>query len=62
MGGSYVVIHGQTPPNATYDAHVNLVAPTEGGVYQGFWQMRNREGQYFGERIWVGIQVPSRID
>jgi heat shock protein HslJ len=58
MGGSYVVIHGQTPPNATYDAHVNLVAPTEGGRYQGFWQMRNQEGQYFGERIWAGIQVP----
>jgi heat shock protein HslJ len=58
MEGSYVVIHGQTPPNATYDAHVNLVAPTEGGVYQGYWQMRNADGQYFGERIWVGIQVP----
>jgi len=58
MGGSYVVLHGQTPPNATYDAHVELVAPTAGGTYQGYWQMRNAEGQYFGERIWVGIQVP----
>ena len=59
MGGSFIEIGSQVAPGATYDANVNLVAPQDTGVYQGFWQMRNAQAEFFGERIWIGITVPQ---
>lgn len=59
MGGQPVAVAQPVAPNATYDFQVNLVAPTTPGVYQGFWEMRNDKGVAFGERVWVGIQVPG---
>ncbi|MCB0188394.1 MAG: hypothetical protein KDE31_29190, partial [Caldilineaceae bacterium] len=38
---------------------MNLIAPAQPGVYQGIWQMVNGSGVPFGERIWVGIQIPG---
>ena len=57
MGGQPTNVKALVPPNAQYDMYVNLVAPLQAGVYQAFWQMRNPKGQYFGQRIWVGIHV-----
>ncbi len=57
MGGQPVSVKGTVPPGATYDFSANLVAPTQPGVYQSFWQMRNGKGVAFGDRIYVGIQV-----
>jgi ABC-type amino acid transport substrate-binding protein/heat shock protein HslJ len=57
MGGQPTYIKGTVPPNATYDISVNLTAPTQPGVYQGFWQMNNPKGTAFGTKIYVGIQV-----
>ncbi len=59
MGGQPVAVAQPVAPNATYDFLVNLVAPTTPGVYQGFWQINNDKGVAFGERVWVGIQVPG---
>ncbi len=58
MGGQDTYIQGNVPPGATYDLYVNLVAPIVPGVYQGFWQMFSSVRYPFGERVWVGIQVP----
>lgn len=58
MLGQPLQIQGQVLPGASYDLHVNLVAPVSPGVYQGFWQLTNGDGVAFGERISVGIQVP----
>jgi polar amino acid transport system substrate-binding protein len=57
MGGQPTYIKGTVPPNATYDISLNLTAPTQPGVYQGFWQMHNGKGTAFGTKIYVGIQV-----
>lgn len=59
MGGTPVFVQGEVLPGQTYDFRANLVAPTSPGTYQGFWEMRNGRGQSFGERVWVGIRVPS---
>jgi len=59
MGGSPVPVAGTVASNAQYDFHANLVAPTAPGTYQGFWQMVNGRNIAFGERVWVGIRVPS---
>lgn len=58
MGGSAVPVTQVVNPGATYDFSVNLVAPTQYGTYQGFWQMKNAAGVPFGQTIYVGIQVP----
>lgn len=57
MGGQPANIKGTVAPGATYDISVSLVAPTQPGVYQGFWQMKNGKGTAFGTKIYVGIQV-----
>jgi hypothetical protein len=57
MGGSAVSLENNVPPDATYDLSIELIAPSEPGVYQGFWQMRGPQGDLFGEQIWVGITV-----
>jgi polar amino acid transport system substrate-binding protein len=59
MGGQPTAIVGSVPPGATYDIYVNLVAPIQAGVYQGFWEMNNGKNVAFGQRIWVGIEVGS---
>ncbi len=60
MGGQPTNIKGTVAPGATYDISVNLVAPVQPGVYQGFWQMNNGKGVPFGQRIYVGITVPPQ--
>ncbi len=59
MGGHPTPINGTVPPNAEYDIFVDLVAPAAPGVYQGFWVMHNGQDKKFGDRIWVGIEVPK---
>jgi polar amino acid transport system substrate-binding protein len=59
MGGQPTPIQGTVAPGQTHDIFVDLVAPLTPGTYQSFWSMRNSAGQTFGDRIWVGIRVPS---
>ena len=59
MGGQPTPIQGQVPPGAVYDIFVDLVAPIKPGIYQGFWVLRNNFDLKFGNRIWVGIEVPA---
>jgi ABC-type amino acid transport substrate-binding protein/heat shock protein HslJ len=57
MGGQPTYIKGTVPPGATYDISVNLTAPAQPGVYQGFWQMKDPKNVAFGTKVYVGIQV-----
>ncbi|HAJ34746.1 MAG TPA: hypothetical protein DCL15_03485 [Chloroflexi bacterium] len=59
MGGSAVAVGRTVKPGEMVDLSVSLRAPQVYGVFQGFWQMRNALGMYFGEVVWVGIQVPD---
>lgn len=59
MGGQPAAIQGTVAPGQTHDIFVDLVAPLAPGTYQAFWSMRNPAGSTFGDRIWVGIRVPS---
>jgi polar amino acid transport system substrate-binding protein len=61
MGGQPVTVGRVVRPNETIDLNVNLVAPRQPGTYQGFWQMNDANGTAFGERVWVGITVPSPV-
>jgi ABC-type amino acid transport substrate-binding protein/heat shock protein HslJ len=57
MGGTNTPVNGVVPPGSMYDMYVNLVAPVQPGIYQGFWNMVNPAGSAFGQKVWVGIQV-----
>jgi hypothetical protein len=59
MGGAVTPIGYSVAPGGLLDISVSLVAPTTYGTFQGFWQMRNATSQYFGQVMWVGIQVPD---
>jgi polar amino acid transport system substrate-binding protein len=59
MGGQPTPVSGSVPPGSTFDMYVSLVAPIIPGVYQGFWELKNPSGVSFGNRIWVGITVPT---
>jgi len=61
MGGQPLFIVGTVRPGQTTDLNLPLVAPMQPGTYQGWWQMFNDLNQPFGQRIWVGIRVPSPI-
>jgi len=61
MGGQPTYVKGTVPPNGVYDISVNLTAPTQPGVYQGFWQMNNAKGSAFGTKVYVGIQVKAPV-
>ncbi len=59
MSGQPTAIVGSVPPGGTYDLYVNLVAPIQPGIYQGYWTMNNATYAPFGKLFWVGIQVVS---
>ena len=59
MSGSPVAVGRAVEPGEEIDLTASLRAPRLYGTFQGFWQMRDRDGQFFGEVVWVGIQVPD---
>ena len=59
MGGNPTPIQGTVSPGGTYDIYVDLIAPFQPGIYQGFWTMQAPDGKKFGTRMWVGIEVPG---
>jgi|GEM_PF-1636311 Tol biopolymer transport system component len=52
-------------PGQTVDISVDLIAPTAPGTYQGFWKLRNPDGEAFGltddgsMAFWVKIRVEA---
>ena len=48
-----------TTPGATVDISVPMTAPTNVGSHRGNWQMHTVGGDFFGESVFVLIQVES---
>ncbi|XP_077994286.1 protein ILRUN-like [Glandiceps talaboti] len=44
-------------PGQITDLSVPMISPSTCGIFQGQWRMVTRGGQYFGEIIWVIIEV-----
>ncbi len=59
MGGEPTSVKGLVSSGQSYDMWVNLTSPLSAGTYQGFWQMVDENNVAFGERVWVGIEVPG---
>ncbi|MCL4266198.1 MAG: transporter substrate-binding domain-containing protein [Anaerolineae bacterium] len=59
MGGQATFVPNTVAPGQTVDMWVSLVSPLQPGVYKGIWALHNSQGRAFGDRIWVGIEVPA---
>jgi hypothetical protein len=46
-----------TPPGATVDLPIDMVAPSGPGTHTGLWRIENPSGVHFGTRLSVVIQV-----
>jgi hypothetical protein len=46
-------------PGEQTDISVNLKAPASAGTYKGFWKVRDDQGQFFINNIWVQIVVKA---
>ncbi len=40
-------------PKGVVDIEVRMVVPSNPGIYQSRWRMRNERGELFGIPIWV---------
>ncbi len=58
-----IPLAGSVPPGAMVDLSADMTAPMEPGTHEGFWRLRNAEGEYFGlgasgdQSFWVRIVV-----
>jgi heat shock protein HslJ len=58
MDGEPVNVVGEVPPGQTYDFYVDLTAPSGVyGVIQGRWQIQNPGNVFFGQTVWVMVDV-----
>ena len=48
-----------TAPNQQVDLSVPITAPSTSGDHAGYFQLRNPQGTFFGQKIWVKIHVLS---
>ena len=54
---SPVALTVEVPAGQTVDISVEMVAPSANGTYRSYWRMRNAQGQFFGDTIYVEIVV-----
>ena len=57
MGAPGAVNVPSTAPGQTADISVPMTSPTGGGLHVGNWSMRNPQGTYFGDPVWVKINI-----
>ncbi len=57
MDGKDIKIPYYVSPGKSVNLSVDLIAPSQNGTWRGYWQMRNPDGQNFGETIGVKVRV-----
>jgi len=59
MGAPNAVNIPLTEPGGIADISLDITAPSTGGTHRGEWQLRNPQGTFFGDKLWVQIVVPE---
>ena len=58
MGGpSTLNLTQSVDPGELIDISVDLKAPNSAGTYKGFWKVRDDEGDFFVNNLWVQIKA-----
>lgn len=50
-------IVGDVAPGEEVTVSVDLVAPPQPGMYEGYWRSRDSSGRKFGQRLWAKVMV-----
>lgn len=58
-GPDFVTLTQQVKPGEQVDITVDLVAPSTPRTYRGYWRMRNANGTFFNDSVYVEIVVPG---
>lgn len=59
MGGSAAALSAAVSPGGSIQVSVGMTAPSSAGSYTGYWKLKNAEGVFFGEVIYVQIVIPG---
>jgi hypothetical protein len=59
MRGTETKLPNSVDPGAYVDIAVNMTAPKAAGWYGGWWRLKNGFGDYFGDFVYVSIQVSA---
>ena len=58
MGGVAVTLNQTVEPGRQFEFSVPMVAPTnKSGTLKGFWQLSDANGNFFGDQVYVEIEV-----
>jgi hypothetical protein len=57
MGGVTYTLPSSVPANTETDISVNMTAPNKTGPVRGNWRISTAAGQFFGDEVYVAIQV-----
>jgi hypothetical protein len=57
MGGATYTLPSSVPANKEIDISVNMTAPNKTGPVRGNWRISTAAGQFFGDEVYVAIQV-----
>jgi hypothetical protein len=57
MGGATYTLPSSVPANTETDISVNMTAPNKTGPVRGNWRISTAAGQFFGDELYVLIQV-----
>jgi uncharacterized protein affecting Mg2+/Co2+ transport len=57
MGASAITLQESVEPGEEFELSVDLVAPQDPGTYQGNWRMATDAIEYFGDVLYVLIEV-----
>jgi putative transposon-encoded protein len=61
MGAPASVPVPKTAVGSTADVSADMQAPAKPGTYKGVWQMEDKDGNRFGDQIFVVIVVPEPV-
>jgi hypothetical protein len=59
MGAPNAVNIPLTEPGGVADISIDITAPGTSGTHRGEWRLRNPQGTFFGDKLWVQIVVPE---
>ena len=59
MGAPNAVNIPVTEPGGVADLSIDVTAPDISGTHRGEWRLRNPQGTFFGDKLWVQIVVPE---
>jgi hypothetical protein len=62
MSGTETKLPDAVDAGDEVDVSVDMVAPTANGTYVGFWRLKNADGFFFGDAVYVQIVVSNGED